>query len=385
MINCNWPRYLALGLGLGLLIALVGGCWGKAKTEAADPVETLHVPVTNNAQEPEPFPQEGQRVIEVLMQVEQEVITTSDVLTALAEPLTELGQQLQGPEFRVQAWKMIVQYLRARRANILLNNEAEAGLDQSLKTLVQRQVEAYEQRLLQKSDNSPTRLENKLREEGTTLEERLKDVRRELVVERYMMEQFRSRINITKQDIVHYYKQHHERYVSPKKVELLKIQIITAKHSDNSQGLTEAQVRAKQIAQNAWSELAEGAAFDQVARKYSDVRKEQGGNWGLVNPASLMEDAERKAIESLKEGECSDVLQNSMGYGIVGIAKIIPAKQTPLEDVQANIKQTLWRTHFNRLYDKRQLELEQKAATTFSPSARELVLNLAQQRFTRGN
>ena len=384
-INRNCPRYLAMGLCVGLLIGLAGGCWSKAKTEAVDPAESVGMQAINNEQEPEPLLVEGERVIEVLMQVQQEVITTADVLNALAEPREELGKRARGQQFRAQAWQMIVQYLRGWRADILLRNEAEERLDEGRRTLVQRQTETYEQQLLQDCNNSLTRLGNKLRAEGTTLEEKLKNFRREQVERIYLIGQFASRINITRQDIVHYYKQHHEQYTSPMKVELLKIQIITAKHSQSGEGLLEAQERARQIAQKAWDELSEGVEFGEVARKYSDVRKEQGGNWGQVNPASLIEAKEREAIERLKEGEYSGVLENALGYCIIGIAKIIPASQTPLEDLQDDIQQALWNRQYKRLKAERLMELERQAVITVSPSAMRLAVDLAQRQFERGD
>ncbi len=383
-INRNWARYLAMGLCVGMLVGWSGGCWSKAKEEAADPAETIE-PQAIDEQDPGPLLMEGQLVAGVLLEVQQEVITTSDALSALAEPLEELGKRTRGQQFRVQAGQLIVQYLRGRMADIVLRNEAEERLDEGRRTLVQRQTEAYEQKLLRDCNNSRTRLGNKLRAEGTTLEEKLKDFRRELVLVTYLRGQFTSRINITRQDIVHYYKQHHEQYSSPMKVELLKIQIITAKHSQSSEGLSEAQERARQIAQEAWNELSEGVEFGEVARKYSDVRKEQGGNWGQVNPASLMEAKERQAIERLKKGEYSGVLENALGYCIVGIAKIIPASQTPLEEVQKDIKQTLWNKQYKRLEDERLTELRQRAVITSSPLAMRLAVDLAQRQFERGN
>lgn len=382
--NRNCPRYLIVGLCMGLLMGFAGGCQSKAKTEAADPAETLDVQLNNNEQEPGPLLVEGELVAGVLMQVQQEVITTTDVLIALAQTLEELGKETQGQQFRVRASQLIAQYLRTRMADIVLVNEAEGGLDEGRRTMVQRQTDAYKQQLLRECNNSPTRLRNKLHAQGTTLQEELKNYRRKLVVQTYLRGQFAGRINITRQNIVDYYKRHREKYNHPRKVELLKIQIITTKHFESGEGLAEADERARKIAQNAWHELSWGVDFEQVARKYADVRKEQGGAWGLVNPASLTEAKERQAIESLKEREYSQVLKNDLGYSIVSIAGIIPASQTPLEEVQGQIQQVLSNKRFTRLYDERLLELSQRAVITASPSAMRMAVDLAEQRFGPG-
>ncbi len=54
-----------MGLCVGLLIGLAGGCWSKAKEEAADPGETVKVQVINNEQDPGSLLVEGELVVEV--------------------------------------------------------------------------------------------------------------------------------------------------------------------------------------------------------------------------------------------------------------------------------------------------------------------------------
>ena len=116
--------------------------------------------------------------------------------------------------------------------------------------------------------------------------------------------------------------------------------------------MQEAQERSRQIAQQAWAELAAGKRFAEVAQTYSDLRGDQGGCWPDVDPLSLGEPLVRRAGETLKVGEFSAVLQTEFGYSIVGIAKIIPAEQKSLEQVQAQIHQSLWNKEYDRLYNR---------------------------------
>jgi len=314
------------------------------------------------------------------MEIDREVITTTDVLAALAEPLQQLARS-EPAQFRPRAEQLISQYLRQRTAEVLLLNEAEASLDENQTKQVEAQVRAYHEQLLRDCDKSPTRLHNMLRDKGTTLDAELAKFKRDLQVRVYLSRQFSRKISITRQDIVDYYNRHQTQYNTPGKVELLKIQVLTHKHAEPDESSDQAQARARQIAQQAWNALAAGQSFAAVAQKFSDTRRDQGGNWGLVDPLSLQEDSERHAAQTLRLGQYSKVLDTSIGCSIIGIARIIPARQEPLEQVQEQIRQALWSQKYERLYNQRIHDLGQRAVITVSPAAMRLVVNLAQQRF----
>ena len=359
------------------------GCGPKTSTVVVDSANTPSQSPT--AVQPQPFELQGQPAVAVLMEIDQEVITTSDALTALAEPLQQLARDESPAQFRLGAEQLISRYLRQHTAETLLLNEAETSLDENQTKQVEAQAQAYYEQLLRDCDKSPTRLQKTLREKGTTLEAELAKFKRDLRVRVYLSRQFSRRISITRQDIVDYYNRHQQKYNTPGKVELLKVQILTHKHAEPDESFDQAQVRARQIAQQAWQELIAGESFAVTAQKYSDTRRDQGGNWGLVDPLSLQEDSERHAAQTLRIGQYSQVLDTSIGCSIIGIARIIPARQESLDQVQDQIRRTLWNDQYDRLYNQRINDLGQRAVITVSPAAMRLVVDLAQQRFAPGS
>ena len=375
----------AAWLGVGLMIVWSGGCGGKGRPEAEDYTEPVEVqPISTDPQQAAPEPA-GMPVGAVLMEVDQEVVTTADALAGLEAPLTELGQRYQGQQFRVQTEHLLVEYLRGRTAEILLLNEARKGLSEQQSNMVEARKEAYRAQLLRDSFNSQTRLDKRLRQEGKTLEGELERYERELQVRMFLSNEFANRISITRDDLVSYHQQQSQRYNTPKKVELLKIQVLDYKHSEDGASPEQVRQRCRARAQQAWQELGAGRPFSVVAMKYSDVRAEQGGNWGLVNPESLEEDSERRAAQTLEAGEYSKVLDTELGCCVVGVAQVIPAQQKPLEEVQEEIRQALWEKQYNRLYNQRLDELGQRAVISASPLALRMAVDLAEQRFTVGD
>ena len=360
------------------------GCNGKKDQTESEGPGTVE-PYTQTGRVPnDRIDIQGQAVAAVLMVVDEEVITTADALSDLAEPMEQMGGTYKGQEFRTKAERLIYQYLRQRSAEVLLFNEAKGSLDEQTATLVDAQVQAYHDQMLRENNNSITLLRKKLSEQGTTLEEELEEKRRELEVRRYLATRFTRAIVVSRQDILDYYNQHHDDYNSPKRVELLKTLVITNKHTQDSDSPEESRRRAKAIATRAWDTLQMGVPFDVVAGEYSDIRAAEGGSWGMVDPNSLMEPAEEQAANTLPTGGHSDVFQVKPGYSIIGVGKIEPAVQTPLEEVQEEISQILWERKYSQVYDERVNQLSRRAIVSASPPAVELTVALAQQKYASG-
>ena len=357
------------------------GCGPKAGTVV---VETPGASPSRSTQA-QPVDPQGQPAVAVLMEVDQEIITTTDVLTALAEPLQQLARSESSAQFRPRAEQLISSYLRQRTAEILLLNEAKNSLSETETKQVELQAQAYHEQLLREADKSPTRLQNMLREKGTTLDTELANFKRDLQVRVYLRRQFSRRINITRQDIVDYYNRHQSQYNTPKKVQLLKIQVLDHKHAQPDDLADQSRDRVRQIAQQALDELTAGSSFVEVARKYSDTRADEGGDWGLVDPMSLQDESERLAAQTLQPSQCSQVLDTAIGCSIVGIAEVIPARQEPLDQVQEQIRKTVWNAQYDRLYNQRLNDLGQRAVITVSPAAMRLVVDQAQLRFGPGS
>lgn len=371
-----------LGLSIGVLLCF--GC-SKTKEQSGQPAGQLQtIPLADNRTDEQSFLLQGEAIGAVLMEVEEEVVTTQDALQTLEKPLTELGKASAGEQFRQQTENLILQYLRGRMAEIVLLNEARNGLSEEEKTQIQNRRQAYGDRLLRECDGSRTRLRNKLAQQGTTLEAELDKFDRELQIRLFLTRQFTSRINITRQDIMDYYLQRSDQYNTPKKVELLKIQVLDHQHSQPDETSEQARQRVAERAQQAWNELAQGRPFSEVAGKYSDTRAAEGGNWGLVDPNSLRDETERRAADTLEPGKYSQVLQTELGCSIIAVGQVVPAQQRPLEEVQEEIRQALWQQQYNRLYSERLAELGRQAVISASPLAMKMAVDLAEQRFAAG-
>ncbi len=99
------------------------------------------------------------------------------------------------------------------------------------------------------------------------------------------------------------------------------------------------QARARRLADSLRAELDEGSDFGSLARQYSDDRRsaQKGGDLGFVQPSQRLPEAFLGALDTLKVGETSDVLDTRFGYHII---KLVDRKaQRSFEEAYEDLKE----------------------------------------------
>ena len=101
-------------------------------------------------------------------------------------------------------------------------------------------------------------------------------------------------------------------------------------------------VKTRAQAEQARAELAAGATWKEVAKKYSTdpSTKNTGGDLGAVQPG-MMVPAFDKAAFDLKVKTVSKPVKTQFGWHILEVTKITPAKKSTLKKVHDQIEQTL--------------------------------------------
>ncbi len=91
-------------------------------------------------------------------------------------------------------------------------------------------------------------------------------------------------------------------------------------------------VNREELAYNALKEIKQGAAFEEVAKKYSISPEGQRG--GLIDylNADELPDQLTKVLRGLKEGEISGVIKSPLGFHILKLKEIIKIKKLTDEE-----------------------------------------------------
>ena len=137
----------------------------------------------------------------------------------------------------------------------------------------------------------------------------------------------------TRKEVDLYYKTHRRQFLAPERVHVFHI-------VKNVNELT-SRDEASAIMQQAQQELAQGAAFSDVARKYSDCG-DNGGELGWFSRDVMVEEFE-EIVFNLPAGETTGIFETRFGLHIARLIERRPEEILPLREVYNQIAEELYR------------------------------------------
>ncbi len=285
----------------------------------------------------------------ILAQVNNDIITLSDLNRAMAQVRQELAARYTGEQLEQQVKKAEEETLENLiRKKLLLLKADELGFDANADVM----VSSYIQQIIKDNNLKDTNeLEDILIQQGTTLND-YRDLLRDEVIAQGMIDEFvRSRITILTQEIEKYYNNNVREFTIPEEVSLSEI-VIAGKASDS-----EAEARAKDIYQR----LKQGESFTALANQYSQgFTASKGGSIGSyviteLNPEIV------KVIKDVEEGDVSGIQKVQEGYVIYRVDTRKPASIQPLDQVRDQIRAKIWDQKFSPEYDRFIAQLKDEA------------------------
>jgi len=137
----------------------------------------------------------------------------------------------------------------------------------------------------------------------------------------------------TRKEIDLYYKTHRRQFLAPERVHVFHI-------VKNVNELT-TRDEALAVVQRAQQELAQGAAFADIAHKYSDCG-DNGGDLGWFSRDVMVEEFE-DIIFNLAVGETTNIFETRFGLHIARLIERRPEEILPLREVYGQIAEELYR------------------------------------------
>ena len=280
---------------------------------------------------------------DAVLEVAGTVITPEEVLAPLSDALSGNQPRDPGGAPTNDAYRTIFDAVRRRIEEALLHQEALADMaDGELEYLERFVDQTVRDTVQEEHDGRQRAYERKLLSQGTTLDDQRDRIRRELVVQRYLGRQLRSRIvDPTRRELMQFFEQAKVNLSKPERREMFLIDVPIEAAAPGSAQEGVADLAGSRI-EAAQGELADGVSFATVAARYSKgIHAADGGAWGWVSRTGLRPrwQPALEALYSLEEGQVSNLRVTDDAYFIVRCGRIEEATEPDFQAIQPELQE----------------------------------------------
>jgi len=274
--------------------------------------------------------------------VNDDVITLTELNSSL-KPYAEKIRSLGYPREKEQ---QLLFKVRKEILDHLINEKIE---DQEIKRskveISEEQIDRTIERIKETNFLTDEQLRAGLAKDGMTMEEYREKIKGQLLRTRLVNLKVKSKIVITKEDIKAYYEKHIDEFGGKPKYHIRNIILKVPLFTDDTKKL-----EIKKKMDEILEKLKSGESFEALAAKYSESpAASDGGDLGEFEFGSLSPQLQ-KAIEKIKPGEFTPVLDTDLGYQIFFLENIVSAKGKTLEQVTPEIESKLYNETIDKEY-----------------------------------
>ena len=317
--------------------------------------QTVSAPSKNAAAAAPQSPYHGEIVEDIIAQVNDQVITTSDYARAQQE-LDAQAKQRNMTQVDLDAQKS--QLLRDLIDNqLLLSKGKQLGITGEAETV--RQLDE-----LRKQNNldSMEALEKAAEQQGVSFADFKASIQNRIITSQVIRDEVGRRINITQSDEQQYYDEHKDQFTTPESVKLSEILVPTA-DPDNAAQVASAQTKADDLE----AQLKSGKDFAALAKASSGgSTAAQGGALGDYKRGSLGNVLEN-ATFPLKAGEYTAPIRTKQGFVILKVVDHTASGQQPFSAVQPQVEDAVGMQKMNPALRQYLTRLREEANINVKP------------------
>jgi peptidyl-prolyl cis-trans isomerase SurA len=287
---------------------------------------------------------------QVLVKVNGEIFTKSDLEQRQIAALRQMGQQVDAKTSDEQLSKMLDNVT----PQLLVNVVDEMLLVQRGRELGYKMADDQFKSVLEniKKDNkieTDEQFQEALKAENLTMDELRKNLERQMIISRVQQNEVLGRVSVSDEELKRYYQAHVSEFTSPQTITLREIFIALPNNGTNASVADDNTTRARAV--EVRRRALAGEDFAQLATQLSDApSKTNGGLVGPLNMSDLSEDV-RKLITPMKPGDVTDVLRGARGYQILKLESVAAPETKSFEQARDQIGDKV----FN---EKRKVEFE---------------------------
>jgi parvulin-like peptidyl-prolyl isomerase len=292
---------------------------------------------------------------QVLVKVNGQIFTKSDLESRQVEALRAMGQQVD-PKTKTITDAQLRKALDQITPQLMVSVVDEMLLLQRGKdlgyTLSDEQFRSIIDSI--KKDNNWTTDEQLTAalasQENMTLADFRKQVERQVITDRVKQNEVLSKIGISEDEARAYYDAHMSEFTKPQEVTLREI-LVTVPATNGSVNAA-ADDAARQKIEGIRTRAANGESFEKLAADLSDAPSAK--NAGLIGPikqSDLSADL-RKIIDQMKVGDITQPLRAPTGYQILKLESRTDTQVTPFEQAREQINDKVFTGKREQEYEK---------------------------------
>ena len=339
------------------MAALVGPVWSQTpryqSPYGAGPT-TAPVAAPTALPSPAPITPNGSVVEDVVVRVNDQIISRSDVERSEQQLQQELQQQNLPPSEAEQRQKDMLRDMIDQQ--LLLSKAKELGLNADTE-VIRRLDEIRKQNHLDSMED----LERSARQQGVNFEDFKANIKNGVLTQQVVRDEVGRRLQPTQGAEQAYYTAHKQEFEQPEQVRLSEILIPTPADA------TEAQVaQAQKKAEGIDAKVKAGGDFAALAKENSGGQTAPtGGDLGLYKRGGLAKVIEDQTFP-LKVGQATAPIRTRQGFVILKVTERLEAGTPSLKEVEPQVQEALYmqqmqpalRTYLTRLREEASMDVK---------------------------
>jgi len=288
-------------------------------------------------------------VEEIIVRINNNIITHADLKRAREQLLTEMHQQEPNATATEQKDREKDLLRDLIDQQLLLQKGQELGISADADV-----VKRLDDLRKQMHADSMEDLEKAAQAQGVSFEEFKQNMKNSIITQRVIGQEVGGHISVSQQEVQKEYDQHKAEMERPEQVRLSEILISTktapavktekGKEVLPSVPSPEAVAQAQGKADQVYALLQKGGKFDDLAKQYSDgPTAADGGDLEYFKRGTLSRELEQQVF-ALKPGEYTKPIQTNQGFVILKVAEHQEAGIPPLKDVENRIQENIYMT-----------------------------------------
>jgi peptidyl-prolyl cis-trans isomerase SurA len=279
---------------------------------------------------PAPITPDGSVVEDIVVRVNDQIVSRSDVERAEQELARELQQTNATPAEAEQRQKDLLRDMIDQQ--LLLSKGKELGLNADAE--VTRRLDMIRK---QNHLDSMEALEKAVAQQGLSYADFKASIRNSIITQQVVRDEVGRRIQMTDAQEKAYYNTHKQDFAQPEQVRLSEILVPTP--ADASDAIV-AQAKAK--ADDIETKIKAGQNFEDLAKQYSGgSTASQGGDLGTYKRGALAKVLEDQTFD-LKPGQVTAPIRTRQGYVILKVTEHQDAGTPPLKDVEPQVQEAIY-------------------------------------------